>query len=49
VYADRSGIPPDQVWTRVGTGPEAWVCFVLEPQDPTMGGPDPIRGVRIPF
>jgi hypothetical protein len=25
------------------------VCSVLEPWDPTMGGPDPIRGVRIPF
>jgi hypothetical protein len=25
------------------------VCSVLEPWDPTVGGPDPIWGVRIPF
>jgi hypothetical protein len=25
------------------------VCSVLEPWDPTVGGSDPIRGVRIPF
>jgi hypothetical protein len=25
------------------------VCSVLEPWDPIVGGPDPIRGVRIPF
>jgi hypothetical protein len=30
---------------------KARVCSVLEPWDPTVGGPDPIRGggVRIPF
>jgi hypothetical protein len=28
---------------------KARVCFVLEPWDPTVGGLDPIRGVRIPF
>jgi hypothetical protein len=28
---------------------KARVCSVLEPWDPTMGGPDPIWGVRIPF
>jgi hypothetical protein len=28
---------------------KAQVCSVLEPWDPTVGGPDPIWGVRIPF
>jgi hypothetical protein len=56
VYADRSGSHQ----TRSGhvsaldhrLGPiKARVCSVLEPWDPTVGGPDPIRGggVQIPF
>jgi hypothetical protein len=48
VYADRSGhvSAPDPTWALI----KARVCSVLEPWDPTVGGPDPIRGgVRIPF
>ena len=54
VYADRSGShqtksghvsAPDPAWVLI----KARVCSVLEPWDPTVGGLDPIRGVRIPF
>jgi hypothetical protein len=36
---------PDPVWVLI----KARLCSVLEPWDPTVGGPDPIQGVRIPF
>jgi hypothetical protein len=46
-YQIRSGhvSAPDSAWVLI----KAQVCSVLEPWDPTMGSPDPIRGVRIPF
>jgi hypothetical protein len=42
VYADRSGrvSAPDPAWALI----KARVCSVLEPWDPTVGGPDPIPG-----
>jgi hypothetical protein len=54
VYVIRSGShqirsghvsAPDPAWVLI----KARVCSVLEPWDPTVGGPDPIQGVRVPF
>jgi hypothetical protein len=38
-----------RLWTPAWVLIKAWVCSVLEPWDPTVGGPDPIRGVWVPF
>jgi hypothetical protein len=47
----RSGIDTCQHRTPAWVQNKARVCSVLEPWDPIVGGPDPIRGggVRIPF
>jgi hypothetical protein len=48
---DLTRLGPDTCQLRT----PAWVlikvrvCSVLEPWDPTVDSPDPIRGVRIPF
>jgi hypothetical protein len=45
----RPGLDMCQLWTPAWVLIKAQVCSILEPRDPTLGGPDPIRGVRIPF
>jgi hypothetical protein len=54
VYADRPGThqtrsghvsAPNPAWVLF----KARVCSILRPWDPIVGGPDPIRGVQIPF
>jgi hypothetical protein len=45
----RLGLDTCQHWTLAWALIKAWVCSILKPWDPTMGGPDPIWGVRIPF
>jgi hypothetical protein len=45
----RPGLETCRFWTPAWVLIKVWVCSVLEHWDPTVGGPDPIRGVRIPF
>jgi hypothetical protein len=45
----RPGLDTCRLRTPAWVLIKARVCFVLEPWDPTVGGPDPIRGVRIPL
>jgi hypothetical protein len=45
----RSGLDTCRLRTPAWVLIKAQVCSVLEPWDPTLGGPNPIRGVRIPF
>jgi hypothetical protein len=45
----RPGLDMCRLRTAVWVLIKAQVCSVLEPWDPIVGGPDPIRGVRIPF
>jgi hypothetical protein len=40
----RPGLDTCQLWTPAWALIKARVCSVLEPWDPTVGGPDPIRG-----
>jgi hypothetical protein len=46
----RPGLDTCQLRTPAWALIKARVCSALEPWDPTVGGPDPIRGgVQIPF
>jgi hypothetical protein len=45
----RPGLDTCQLRTPAWALIKARVCSVLEPWDPTVGGSDPIWGVRIPF
>jgi hypothetical protein len=40
----RPGLDMCQLWTLAWALIKARVCSVLEPWDPTVGGPDPMRG-----
>jgi hypothetical protein len=40
----RPGLDMCQLWTPAWALIKARVCSVLEPWDPTVGGPDPMRG-----
>jgi hypothetical protein len=45
----RPGLDTCRLRTPAWVLMKAQVCFVLEPWDPTIGGSDPIQGVRILF
>jgi hypothetical protein len=45
----RSGLDTCRLRTPAWVLIKARVCSILEPWDPAVGGPDPMRGVRIPF
>jgi hypothetical protein len=45
----RSSLDTCRLWTPAWVLIKAQVCSVLEPWDPTVGGPDPTQGVQIPF
>ena len=45
----RPGLDTCQLRTPAWALIKARVCSALEPWDPTVGGPDPIQGVWIPF